>query len=97
VQPRRLCTLQGILETLARATLAYGRRNVRMLYDALSTLAEAVGRGEWQRFVGRMYAVSLRDQLSQGLFEVVASMPSSMPLWRAAGVALTLALRPRTS
>lgn len=50
VQPCRLCALQGILETLAQATLAYGRRNVRMLYDALSTLAEAVGRGEWQRF-----------------------------------------------
>jgi hypothetical protein len=41
-----LSSLQAILETLAQATLAYGRRNVRMLYDALSTLAEAVGRGE---------------------------------------------------
>ena len=35
---------QAILETLAHATRVYGRRNVRMLYDALSTLAEAVGR-----------------------------------------------------
>ena len=33
-----------MLETLAAATLLYGRRNVRMLYDALSTLAEAAGR-----------------------------------------------------
>lgn len=36
--------LMPILETLARATLAYSRKNLRILYDALSTLAEAVGR-----------------------------------------------------
>ncbi len=33
---------QAILETLARAVLVYGRRNARILYDALGTLAEAV-------------------------------------------------------
>lgn len=36
--------LKGILETLSAATMVYGRRNMRMLCDALSTMAEASGR-----------------------------------------------------
>ncbi len=36
--------LQPILETLGKACSLYGRRNLRMLYDALSTLADMVGR-----------------------------------------------------
>lgn len=36
--------LQAILEHLAIACTKYGRRNLRLLYDALSTLAESVGR-----------------------------------------------------
>ena len=39
---RRRRRTQAILETLARAVLVYGRRNARILYDALGTLAEAV-------------------------------------------------------
>ena len=39
----RVC-MQPILETLGRACSTYGRRNLRMLYDALSTLADMVGR-----------------------------------------------------
>ena len=35
--------LQIILETLANACATYGRKNLRILYDALSTLAELVG------------------------------------------------------
>lgn len=35
--------LQQILDTLARAVATYGRRNMRIMYDALGTLAEAVG------------------------------------------------------
>ncbi|KAK9804853.1 hypothetical protein WJX72_008726 [[Myrmecia] bisecta] len=35
--------MQAILETLAKACLTYGRKNLRILYDALSTLADAVG------------------------------------------------------
>ena len=41
VQPHAMMS-QAILETLARAVLVYGRRNARILYDALGTLAEAV-------------------------------------------------------
>ena len=35
--------LPAILDTLAGAVLAYSRRNLRLLYDSLSTLADAVG------------------------------------------------------
>lgn len=35
--------MQQILDTLARAVSTYGRRNTRIMYDALGTLAEAVG------------------------------------------------------
>lgn len=35
--------LPAVLETLARAVPGYSRRNLRLLYDALSTLADAVG------------------------------------------------------
>lgn len=35
-------TPQPILSTLAAALAAYSRRNLRILYDAISTLAEAV-------------------------------------------------------
>lgn len=37
------CDAQIILETLATACTRYGRKNLRILYDALSTLAELVG------------------------------------------------------
>ena len=32
-----------VLETLAAALGVYGRKNLRILYDAISTLADAVG------------------------------------------------------
>lgn len=35
--------LQPILETLGRACACYSRKNLRILYDAVSTLAESVG------------------------------------------------------
>ncbi len=35
--------LKVILETLAKACATYGRKNLRILYDAISTLAELVG------------------------------------------------------
>ena len=35
--------LPAILDTLAGAVPAYSRRNLRLLYDSLSTLADAVG------------------------------------------------------
>jgi transportin-1 len=35
--------LQPVLDTLAKACALYGRKNLRILYDALSTLAEAAG------------------------------------------------------
>ena len=35
--------VQVILDTLATACTRYGRKNLRILYDALSTLAELVG------------------------------------------------------
>ena len=35
--------LKVILETLAKACASYGRKNLRILYDAISTLAELVG------------------------------------------------------
>lgn len=38
-----VAVLQIILETLANACATYGRKNLRILYDALSTLAELVG------------------------------------------------------
>ena len=43
-QQQLACLMQPILETLGRACSTYGRRNLRMLYDALSTLADMVGR-----------------------------------------------------
>lgn len=43
VRIRAVCVLQVILETLANACATYGRKNLRILYDALSTLAELVG------------------------------------------------------
>mmetsp|Transcript_18691 Transcript_18691/g.56506 ORF Transcript_18691/g.56506 Transcript_18691/m.56506 type:complete len:924 (-) Transcript_18691:2081-4852(-) len=54
--------LKAVLETLAAATLLYGRRNVRMLYDALSTLAEAVGRplGDSQHLAAIMPALNAK-------------------------------------
>jgi transportin-1 len=45
--PCRIClfnAMQKVLDTLSAASTVYGRRNMRMLCDALSTLAEAVGR-----------------------------------------------------
>lgn len=36
--------LKPILETLAKACATYGRKNLRILYDAISTLAEMVGK-----------------------------------------------------
>ena len=36
-------SLQAILQTLAQAFGLYGRKNLRILYDALSTLCEVVG------------------------------------------------------
>lgn len=38
-----LVSLQAILQTLAQAFGLYGRKNLRILYDALSTLCEVVG------------------------------------------------------
>ena len=35
--------LQPIVETMAKAVQCYGRRNLRLAYDALGTLAEAAG------------------------------------------------------
>ena len=35
--------LKPILETLAKACATYGRKNLRILYDAIKTLAEMVG------------------------------------------------------
>lgn len=35
--------LKPILETLAKACATYGRKNLRILYDAIKTLAELVG------------------------------------------------------
>lgn len=42
--PQLLPRLKKVLDTLSAASTVYGRRNMRMLCDALSTLAEAVGR-----------------------------------------------------
>lgn len=36
--------LRPILETLAKACATYGRKNLRILYDAISTLAEMAGK-----------------------------------------------------
>ena len=36
--------MQAILQTLGQAGVRYTRKNLRILYDALSTLADAVGR-----------------------------------------------------
>ena len=36
--------LRVILETLAKACATYGRKNLRILYDAISTLAEMAGK-----------------------------------------------------
>ena len=36
--------LKVILETLAKACATYGRKNLRILYDAISTLAEMAGK-----------------------------------------------------
>ena len=35
--------LKPILDTLAKACATYGRKNLRILYDAIKTLAEMVG------------------------------------------------------
>ena len=39
----KVLDLQAIVETLAMACTRYGRKNLRILYDALSTLAELMG------------------------------------------------------
>ena len=42
--PEHLATrLKLILETLAKACATYGRKNLRILYDAIKTLAELMG------------------------------------------------------
>ncbi len=41
--PELLPRLPAILKTVAAALSMYGRKNLRILYDAISTLADAVG------------------------------------------------------
>ena len=41
--PELLPRLPAILRTVAAALAMYGRKNLRILYDAISTLADAVG------------------------------------------------------
>ena len=46
---------QVILETLGKAGAVYTRKNLRILYDALSTLADAVGRAMAEPALVRLF------------------------------------------
>lgn len=54
--PELLPRLPAILKTVAAALAMYGRKNLRILYDAISTLADAVGNAlaEVRLFVDNM-------------------------------------------
>jgi hypothetical protein len=44
VMPQNVSWMQAILETLGTASASFSRRNLRLMFDVLTTLSEAVGR-----------------------------------------------------